>query len=411
MRKAGLGNQINRMSVFLFLIAVCAYMPSARYTDGIISLVMFIQLFCITFFRLIKSRYRLKLDKNIKWYFIFVIYAILSCVWSVDDTQILLYMTNSFPIIFGGVVMISAYVDSEEDVDTLFQLIIWAGVYAAIRFTLYTPWKSILSTGYYIRGMFASLLDSVTNYNSYSTHIAFISIIALYYIIIKKEKKYYFAFAIMFIMQLLSGSRKNILIIPCIALFFVFSQTNFKKVFKYVVILLMFLILSIWAFSNLEFLSLYKRVFIELLDSLFNSSTGIIDTSTSERNYLMQTAKEVWLSSPLFGVGWENFAIYNKLNLLAHNNYLEILASLGLVGFCIYYYNYIRIFFKTIGKKKSTCSLGVDKLMQGFLLTLLIFEYGSVTMNSRERMIVVLLVFMGYSFMKKEKITNIKFSV
>ena len=119
----------------------------------------------------------------------------------------------------------------------------------------------------------------------------------------------------------------------------------------------------------------------------------------------MQTAVSVWIENPIIGVGWENFALYNDLNLLAHNNYLELLASLGLIGFAVYYSNYIRLFWGSIRKNYRK---PINRLMQSLIISLLIVEIGSVTANSRERMFLILMVFLCHTIQEKRKVTYIK---
>ena len=399
----GLKVKTNRGVVFFFLVAVCAYMPSARFTDGIVSLAALLLLLFNTVYMLFKKKCRIKIDGNLKWYLLFVLYGCMSILWSKDTTQIWLYLKTSFPVIMAGVLCCSAYINDEEDVDMFLKELVWAGTFAAIRFTLYTPWKSILSSGYFIRGMFASLLDDVTNYNNYSTHLMYISIVALYYTFLKKERKYFVPFSILLIVQALSGSRKNMVVIPIVALFMSLTQGDIKKKAKSLLAIVLCGFAAVYAFNHIAFLEKYQKVFLDLFSSI--SGNNIVDTSTMQRTYLIQTAVSVWIENPIIGVGWENFALYNDLNLLAHNNYLELLASLGLIGFAVYYSNYIRLFWGSIRKNYRK---PINRLMQSLIISLLIVEIGSVTANSRERMFIILMVFLCHTIQEKRKVTYIK---
>jgi len=401
--KQGFKISLNKIIVCFFLTAVCAYMPSARFTDGLVSLASIFLLLFNTFYLMVKKRtVCMKIDANFKWYLLFIFYGCLSIIWSKSTSQILLYLITSFPIVLVGTLCCSAYINNEDDVDWFLKSLVWAGTFAAIRFTLYTPWKQILSSGYYIRGMFASLLDGVTNYNSYSTHLMYVSVVSLYYVFFKNEKKYAFPSAILLIMQALSGSRKNLIVLLIITLFMVFAQGNIKKKVKYLFIVILCVGVAIYAFNNVAFLNKYSKVFMDLFLSFFGNT--VVDNSTLERTYLIQTALKVWIENPIIGVGWENFALYNDLNLLAHNNYLELLASLGVIGFVIYYSNYVRLFWDSIQKKYDQ---PINRLMQSFIMSLFIIEIGSVTATSRERMFIILMIFFCRSIQEKRKVTCI----
>ncbi|MFI2858756.1 O-antigen ligase family protein [Paenibacillus sp. JSM ZJ436] len=78
--------------------------------------------------------------------------------------------------------------------------------------------------------------------------------------------------------------------------------------------------------------------------------TGESDNSFNIRMLLIKSAIESFMTYPIFGYGFGAFRDYadNMINirLYAHNNYLELLASSGIIGFIIYYGIVILIFKK-----------------------------------------------------------------
>lgn len=70
------------------------------------------------------------------------------------------------------------------------------------------------------------------------------------------------------------------------------------------------------------------------------------DASVTGRQALLDRAVEVFLEHPLFGVGIGNFRAYTKdlggvAGYYAHNNFLELLADVGVVGTAFYYVPYL----------------------------------------------------------------------
>jgi O-antigen ligase len=64
------------------------------------------------------------------------------------------------------------------------------------------------------------------------------------------------------------------------------------------------------------------------------------DGSTAERIYLIQAAYDILsknFGAIIFGTGAGTFFLQNDLGLYAHNNYMEIIANLGLIGLSLFY--------------------------------------------------------------------------
>ena len=56
--------------------------------------------------------------------------------------------------------------------------------------------------------------------------------------------------------------------------------------------------------------------------------------------------------SPITGVGLGNFPIYSRHNTYSHSDYIETLATTGLVGFLLYHFIYISLFVRIFQLKK-----------------------------------------------------------
>lgn len=114
---------------------------------------------------------------------------------------------------------------------------------------------------------------------------------------------------------------------------------------------------------------------------------GAVDASTSTRMGLVEHGINFFLSSPWIGHGGANFAALNAFyyranaGCYAHNNFIEILADYGVIGFILYYWIYIFMIAKTIKRLKTTSNLQL--MVFSLLVTLLIMEYGFVSYYDR----------------------------
>lgn len=383
-----------------FFIGIFAYMPSARFEDTILWAIAFLLFFAYSFIRFFDSR-RVPIDKSIVWYVLFIFWGGASCIWAHDMFRFVIYLLLHASIIIASSICIRLYIQDTDDVDYIMKLMILAACFAGLRFSYYTPWDSIISSGYYMRGTFGSLLDDVTNYNSYTSHLCILTVIAIFYAIVKKVKWCRTAAILLFSILVFGGSRKNLVIIPLIAIFFALSMGSLSKKMRNLLVAIGIIILAFFALMSLDFLSQIRDTFFEMFIGLFSSE--VTDQSTMERIYLIQSAFRVWTENFFIGVGWDNFRYFNALQLYAHNNYLELLACLGIVGFIIYYGFYVKIFLEASLRMVRGLSNEMDVLIIGILLSFLIQEYGSLTIYGREELIILLTAFSAYSFRKIKK--------
>lgn len=66
-------------------------------------------------------------------------------------------------------------------------------------------------------------------------------------------------------------------------------------------------------------------------------SAGEMDSSTEKRLSIIQEGLRMTAEHPIAGVGLYQFAAHSRLAGYAHNDYVEVAATTGLVGFLIYY--------------------------------------------------------------------------
>ena len=276
--------------------------------------------------------------------------------------------------------------------DRILKLMTLAACIAALRFCYYTPWKS------YYRGDFGILLDSNTNYNNYTSPLCMAFIIAAYYAFVRKSKMMLVPTAALAVVLVLAGSRKTIVVLPVIALFYLIDTRNYKKFLKGLLWSFVLIILLVVAIMNIEILSGIRESLMNAVNAYIFGQRSGIGNSTESRMYLVETAQKVWMEHPVWGVGWNNFRYHNALGLYSHNNYIEVLTCLGIVGFALYYSQHARTLYVALSKKNRRRNSWV-KLVLGTLLGMLVIEVGAVAIYSREIMLIYLIVLTMYDRM------------
>lgn len=396
MRIQKTSGKIDKIIVLFFLVAMMGYMPTARSSDKIVWIGAFLLLFLRTAWLSIQNKIKFSCDVNLGIYLLLVGYGFISCLWSKQTTNYMIYILVYFPIILLSVLCLCTQFQQRIKMDEFYHLIILAGLLAGIRYCVYTDWSGI-ATGYYMRGTFGGLLDNVTNYNNYTMPISIVCVLALYYAIVKNEKRYYLAVAMFFVMLLIGGSRKNLIAVPLVGVFFALSIGNATKKIKRFLIIIFIIAAAIYALMTMPVLSQIRDSMLGMFAGLFGWGTTATDVSTQERMFLIDEAKSVWANHFLIGVGWDNFREYHHLHVTAHNNYMEILASLGVIGFALFYMMFVRILYITINRSSIRRLAHEDIMLIGFALSYLFFEIGSVDLYNRERMILLLLMLYCHS--------------
>lgn len=105
---------------------------------------------------------------------------------------------------------------------------------------------------------------------------------------------------------------------------------------------------------------------------------GAVDQSDVERAFYREYAMQMFADKPIVGYGFNGFyaqmkAINYSHPAYAHCNELELLADLGIVGFCIYYSLHIYLlagFARNLKKSRLECILGIT-----FIVVIVVTDY------------------------------------
>ena len=136
--------------------------------------------------------------------------------------------------------------------------------------------------------------------------------------------------------------------------------------------------------------------------ALFDES--IVDKSISDREYLSAIALQLFKQKPVLGWGCDNVRSYLisigfRLEVYAHNNYLELLADYGIIGFVLYYSFYVKAIFQAI---KNGLDDKYDKLIFVVLLVCMVMEYGSVNYQRNTYLYIMTILVSSQKWNKRE---------
>ena len=203
--------------------------------------------------------------------------------------------------------------------------------------------------------------------------------------------------ALSYYAMFLSGGRKFI-VIPIVFLYALLmlkvDKAGKKHIIKYTAIIAVMVFILYQLIMNVP---AFYDVMGKRIEGLFNlfSGGGTVELSAAERNQMAQMGLQQWTHSPILGYGFDSFKYYNQKMTghfyYSHNNYVELLYDLGLIGFILYYAFYFKLL------KTGLFSKAVPMYARAFsvatAVSFLVYEFGAINYSSTPAMIMLAVAF------------------
>lgn len=177
-----------------------------------------------------------------------------------------------------------------------------------------------------------------------------IACIFCFYFILEENKHLFIIFLIpMFIVILLTGSRKSIFFVIFSIIFILRSRMrkNLSSKLKPLIFILAITVIVFYLVFNVPF---FYYIIGSRLEKLFLFARGydVLDNSISERSYMATVGIKLILERPITGYGIDNFrhlfiTFPGGRNTYSHNNFIEIMVGTGIFGVITYYLTHIII--------------------------------------------------------------------
>lgn len=267
-------------------------------------------------------------------------------------------------------------------------------MYAGIIFSIYIIMYYGISEyfGKLIRG--ERIGAEINNVNAIGLQTSISIIIAIFYGLYENNKGYFLLSIIPLIVSLGTGSRKVIiLIVVGLVLLFILKREEKIDMVSITKKVLIFIIVSL-TFVYIAKVPMFSTVF-ERFQMSINSITGQgkVDNSTQTRATFIKAGIDQFFKTPILGIGIGNSGYITEQATgwftYLHNNYVELLATTGIIGFCLYYSVYFYIIFNCVKmlKKKNKYT---NIVLIIFLINI-ILEYAMVSYYSKSTYIYILL--------------------
>ena len=334
---------------------------------------------------------RFKLPLNTIWYFIFFVLTEISAIWAYSPDNATSNYFRLMVILLFISLGITQYVDSTTDAEVLLKIFTCSALLVALIQLFSTP---ISEWG---AGYFGSKIGG-HNSNTFGFVCSMSSVISFYLGYIK-NKHYHYIFVLVFVVCCLLTSSRKAFAISFVGFLLIILLARKKKHH-----LIHFAVAMGISFFALVLIivdqTLYSIVGYRFESTFDFMSSGTTDeTSLFLREYFINFAKILFFEKPIIGHGFANFSIILAAEgdvskeVYAHNNYWEILADLGIVGFITYYWFYAFILIKLIIRFFKEKSNSLSILALAMIISQLILEFGLVSMTSFYPQILLSLIY------------------
>lgn len=198
------------------------------------------------------------------------------------------------------------------------------------------------------------------NTNTIGIYTSISMCIGIYYALFSENVKHIIykiaiivASIVCFIMAMASGSKKSFVIMFTFWIaIFVYKQIGSKKILRGIKYLLIFVGSVIIISTLIQRMTIFSGIATRMDNFLDFIQFGKGSASDLERSSFISQGIKYWMKSPILGNGLGSSVYY--MGMYAHNNFVEILMSLGILGFAIFYYPIISSIINDIKSKMRT---------------------------------------------------------
>ena len=210
--------------------------------------------------------------------------------------------------------------------------------------------------------------------------------------------------------SLFSGSRKAFLILVIgFIVYWCGKVSGIKRLVRVLLAIIAVAILLHLVMTN----DMLYQVLGRRLERGFNSFLGdtgrIVDSSSVERKFYRKYAISMFYDHPIIGYGGNGFVgEMQRINYhhiaYSHCNYVELLSTLGIIGFVLYYriqigmlVNSLKQYLKGVAKEKETICVAL-----AIILTNLFAEYFIVSYYSTSMQTLLVIIFVTLRFLSEK---------
>ncbi len=340
-KKIGLGNLYD-VSAFLYILALYVFENQTYSLLFAIFQVLFVGM---TFMHLCFNK-RLKVSRIYPWMIAFLLLSVVSTLLNSvrgGDAVLSLIFKN---IIRGICLTVYLYTNNKNTQKTVKMIAVSGLVCAGFIFAEFLGaginYSADVNYAYQDR-IGASIAGNNVNIVALNMSFAFAAWMYLFHEkkLLKEKAFVGICLALTAVATLLTGARKILLFYAAVYLVYVLLYPTKRS--RRIGLGIVLVLIAYYALMNIE--PLYYMIGHRVDFFSGSNTTTIYDVADGNRDRLLSSGLQMFYDRPILGNGHGSTA--SQLGTYAHNNFVELLASGGLIGALVYYSLYIFALFKS----------------------------------------------------------------
>ena len=336
------------------------------------------------------------------WMLVFCLFCLLSVIWAWDTENAMTKGKTAFSMLVCYSLAFLCYQEFDS-VDALLKAVLWGG--NAVMLIIFGTFGvhgilSLLEYGDRLSEQF------YLNSNVVGVVCAMSMVVNVFYILKDKRIHWWNLFLVPGVTILsATGSRQALAIMAGGLVLLVFlTVIQGRSPGEIAILLVVGIVLVVGMLILIARLPAFSGIYKRML-SMVAALTGVgkTDRSATTRLALIDVGLEQFKRTPILGVGMGSGHLvawkYLNKTFYLHNNFAEILAGGGLVGFTIYYSIYAYIFVRFVRYRRyATLETAVCTTL---LIMALVEDYASVTYYAKETYFYLMLGFLETEKLKR----------
>lgn len=270
----------------------------------------------------------------------FSAFCITSILWAEEPNRSSTMALKTIPLLVIFSIVLYNYICITKEKKFLINSIYLSGIVLAVYTIMIQggPAQFISSLGQGGR-----LGGQVANENTVGMGTAFSLLIAYYYIIFHRYKRHLVSVILSGLVALSTGSNKALIVMVfgclTILVFYAYKKGNLSSLLRSTSMIVGMAVLTLCILQFPMFETINSR-FTSMIETL--SGVGATNASTVERMRLAEAGMRQFAETPFLGIGIANSGIITQRTIAGfdsylHNNYVELLACVGIVGTLLFY--------------------------------------------------------------------------
>ena len=335
----------------------------------------------------------------------FAMFCFVSSLWAANGAESRSRAITIIEILFCMTIVFWRYCDSESSREIL-SVIMWSSVVV----TIYSLYFYGGSRFFAMASGIIRIGNDYANANAIGMWAAISAVLFVYFILGEGMKLKYIAIIMPILLVAFSQSRTAFIELIIGILLVVFFRYREKKQFLkgvfHIVFAILIIVAVIFFVSRFQVFSGLNERIQSLVD--YSQGKSVREASVIQRELYIQAGWKQFLKTPILGVGIGNTdqitMIVPGRSTYLHNNFIELLASGGIIGFGIYYGIILYLIIKLI-----PFALKKESFSDACLIVLIVHtiaDYGTVSYYTKGTYFILVLcflqVYINYKGIKKD---------